>query len=197
MSGLEPIIAAEAAAATTAAATATAAETIAAATAAAEAAAAAETAAAVGSTLEGAAAAELANPLQAAVNESIAQANLLDSANLYSQMGLPDPFENFLRYGVDADMPGATMRSIQSGLQNAPLNTIRNLPQFMGAPAMPQGLSTGLQAARLAATPPQGQRTSYSPPQMNRGRQVTLAEPVLSLLQNQPMRRRKDMLSLI
>jgi len=193
MSGLEPIIAAEVAG------PAIAAEVTAASAINAALAEAAIAEAALGEAALSTAATEIASqgPLQAAVNESIAQANLLDSANLYSQMGLPDPFENFLRYGVDADMPGATMRSIQSGLQNAPLNTIRNLPQFMGAPAMPQGLSTGLQAARLAATPPQGQRTSYSPPQMNRGRQVTLAEPVLSLLQSQPMRRRKDMLSLI
>ena len=49
----------------------------------------------------------------------------------------------------------------------------------------------------LQLTQSGGQRTAYSPPQMNRGRQVTLAEPIQSLLETQPMRRRKDMLSLI
>jgi hypothetical protein len=169
----------------------TAAEVISAAVAQAEAAAAAE---AIGS----AAAAELATqgPLQAAINESMYQANLLDSANAYSKLGLPDPFENFLRSGVDADMPGATMRSIQSGMQNAPLNTLRSLPQYLGAPAT-QGGSQALQAARLVNQPSQGQRTSYSPPMMNRGREVTLASPVQSLLGEQPKPRRKPTLSLL
>ena len=197
MSGLEALFATTAAAApTTAAATATAAEltaaeVISAAVAQAEAAAAAE---AIAST----AATELATqgPLQAAINESISQANLLDAANLYSQAGMADPFQNFLRYGADADMPGATMRSIQAGLQNAPLNTIGSLPQYLGAPAMPGG-TQAMQAARLLGPAGQGQRTAYSPPQLNRGREVTLAAPVQSLLQGQPMRRRKDMLSLI
>jgi len=175
-----------------AATAATAAEVIAAATAAAEAAAAAETVTAA------TAATELATqgPLQAAINESIYQANLIDSANAYSKLGLPDPFENFLRYGVDADMPGATMRSIQSGMQNDPLNTLRSLPQYLGAPAA-QGGSQALQAARLLNQPSQGQRTAYSPPQMNRGREVTLAAPVQSLLAEQPKPRRKPTLSLL
>lgn len=59
-----------------------------------------------------------------------------------------------------------------------------------------------MQALNLARTGLQltqsgGQRTSYSPPRLNRGREVTLADPVQSLLETQPMRRRKDMLSLI
>ena len=49
----------------------------------------------------------------------------------------------------------------------------------------------------LQLTSSNGQRTAYSPPKLNRGREVTLAEPVQSLLEAQPMRRRKDMLSLI
>lgn len=190
MSGIEPIVAAEVAGPAIAAEV-TAAEVIAAAVAEAEAVAAAEA-------LASTAATELATQgtFQEAINESIRQGNLLDASQAYSRAGLPDPFENFLRYGVDADMPGATLRSIQSGMQNAPLNTLRSLPQFLGMPAS-QGVSTGLQAARLMSTPNQGQRTSYSPPMMNRGREVTLAAPVQSLLEGQPMRRRKNMLSLI
>ncbi len=186
MSGLEPIIAAEAVAAGTAA------ETIAAATAAAEAIAAAEATAAT------ATAAELATqgPLQAAINESISQASLLDAANAYSQVGMADPFEFAMKYGMDADMPGATLRSIQAGMQNAPLNTLGSLPQYLGAPAMPGG-TQALQAAKLIGPSGQGQRTSYSPPMMNRGREVTLAAPVQSLLAEQPKPRRKPTLSLL
>lgn len=193
MSGLEPIIAAEVAGPAIAAEmTAASAINAALAEAAIAEAALAETTA---STIAGELATESA--LQGAINESLTQANLLDSAQLYSQSGMGDPFEKFLRYGVDADMPGATMRSIQSGMQNAPLNTIRNLPQFMGAPPMPPGMGQALQAAQLTAGPPQGQRTSYSPPRMNRGREVNLAEPVQSLLQAQAPRRKKQALSLI
>ena len=101
-----------------------------------------------------------------------------------------------MRYGMDADMPGATMRSIQAGMQNAPLNTLGSLPQYLGAPAA-QGGSQALQAARLLNQPSQGQRTAYSPPVMNRGRQVTLATPVQSLLAEQPKPRRKPTLSLL
>ena len=184
MSGIEPIIA-------TAATEATAAEVISAALAQAEAAAAAET---IGS----AAATELATqgPLQEAINESIRQANLVDAANMYSKLGMPDPFEYAMRYGMDADMPGATMRSIQAGMQYAPLNTLGSLPQYLGAPAMPGG-TQALQAARLLSPSGQGERTAYSPPKMNRGREVTLAAPVQSLLQAQPMPRRKPPLSLL
>ena len=192
MSGLEPIVAAEVAG------PAVAAEMTAASAINAALAEAAIAEAALGETVASTAATELATqgPLQAAINESISQANLLDAANLYSQAGMADPFQNFLRYGADADMPGATMRSIQAGLQNAPLNTLGSLPQYLGAPAMPGG-TQAMQAARLLGPAQQGQRTAYSPPQMNRGREVTLAAPVQSLLQGQPMRRRKDMLSLI
>lgn len=193
MSGVEPIIAAEVAG------PAIAAEVTAASAINAALAEAAIADALLAETATSVAAAELATqgPLQAAINESIAQANLLDAAQLYSQAGMTDPFEKFLRYGVDADMPGATLRSIQSGMQNAPLNTIGSLPQYLGAPAMPQGLRSGLQAAQLLSPPSQGQRTAYSPPRMNRGREVNLAEPIQSLLQVQTPRRRKEPLSLI
>ena len=192
MSGLEPIIAAEVAG------PAIAAEVTAASAINAALAEAAIAEAALGEAALSTAATEIASqgPLQAAINESITQANLLDSANLYSKMGMTDPFEFAMRAGIDADMPGATMRSIQAGLQNAPLNTIGSLPQYLGAPAMPGG-TQALQAAKLIGPGQQGQRTAYSPPMMNRGREVTLAAPVQSLLEAQPMRRRKDMLSLI
>jgi hypothetical protein len=65
-------------------------------------------------------------------------------------------------------------------------------------PAAPSGgnlARMGLQAAQLG--PAGGQRSSYSPSPMNRGREVTLAEPVQSLLQTQPMPRRKPTLSLL
>lgn len=106
-------------------------------------------------------------------------------------------FQNMLRYGMDADMPGATTRSIQAGLRNAPLNTLTSLPQYMGMPAMPQGSGQALQAARLLSPQQEGgTRTSVSPPMLNRGKEVSLAAPVLGLLGGAPMPKRRR-LSLI
>jgi hypothetical protein len=222
MSGLEPLLAAEAAAGATTAAT-TAAATAAAETAAAAYASAVPGLAAAGpgsqaamlaaqtapfgagglasTAAAGAAPGTLSsaywNTISSALNP--ATSNGTDAARMGLQSGqanISDPFENFLRYGVDADMPGATMRSIQAGMQNAPLNTLGSLPQYLGAPAMPGG-TKALQAAQLLNQPSQGQRTAYSPPVMNRGRQVTLATPVQSLLAEQPKLRRKPTLSLL
>ena len=77
-------------------------------------------------------------------------------------------------------------------------NTMSSLLNTGGGAAMTpmNAARMGLQAAQLGPAG-QGQRTAYSPPMMNRGREVTLAAPVQSLLEAQPMRRRKDMLSLI
>ena len=106
-------------------------------------------------------------------------------------------FENFLKYGADADMSGATMRSIQAGLQNAPLNTITSLPQYMGMPAMPPGAGQALQMARLLSPQQQGgTRTSVSPPMLNKGREVNLGAPIAGLLGGAQMPRRRR-LSLI
>jgi hypothetical protein len=106
-------------------------------------------------------------------------------------------WQNMLRQGMDADMPGATMRSIQAGFQNAPLNTIRSLPQYLGFPAPPPGAKEALQMARLVSPQQQGgTRTSVSPPMLNRGKEVSLAAPVYGLLGGAPMPKRRR-LSLI
>jgi hypothetical protein len=106
-------------------------------------------------------------------------------------------YEKFLRQGMDADMPGATMRSIQAGLQNNALNTIGSLPQYMGMPAPPPGAGKALQAARLLS-PQQdrGTRTSVSPPMLNKGREVNLGAPIAGLLGGAQMPKRRR-LSLI
>ena len=103
----------------------------------------------------------------------------------------------YLRFGPEADMSGATMRSIGAGLQNAPLNTITSLPQYMGMPAMPPGAGQALQMARLLSPQQQaGTRTSVSPPMLNKGREVNLGAPIAGLLGGMQMPRRRR-LSLI
>jgi hypothetical protein len=106
-------------------------------------------------------------------------------------------YEKFLRQGMDADMPGATWRSIQAGLQNNALNTIGSLPQYMGMPAPPPNAGKALQAARLLS-PQQdrGTRTSVSPPMLNKGREVNLGAPIAGLLGGAQMPKRRR-LSLI
>lgn len=107
-------------------------------------------------------------------------------------------FEKFLRQGMDADMPGATMRSIQAGLQNNALNTIGSLPQYLGMPAPPPGAGKALQAARLLS-PQQdrGTRTSVAPPRLNKGREVNLGAPIAGLLGGGTQMPRRRRLSLI
>ena len=229
MSGIEPIIAAEAAAAT--ASTAAAATTAAAVTEAAiaEAALAEAAKAASAKALEGfaasateAIAAESLAP-QLALEQfsgSAADALLADAlapevalerfaqssgealADAATRAPLPPSFEEmayekFLRQGMDADMPGATMRSIQAGLQNNALNTIGSLPQYLGMPAPPPGTGKIMQAAQLLS-PQQdrGTRTSVSPPMLNKGREVNLGAPIQGLLGGMQMPKRRR-LSLI
>ena len=168
MSGIEPIIAAEAAGATAAASTA-AATTAAAATAAELAAAtAAAEAATYASTVPG---------LVAAGPGS--QAALLAAQT--AEFGLP----GLTATAAAGAMPG-TLSAAAWDLANK---------------AMLPGSSTGMRAlsqgAQLLGPSGQGQRTAYSPPQLNRGRQVTLAEPIQGLLQPQPTRRKREMLSLL
>ena len=199
MSGVEPIIAAEAAAATAATAAAETAAVTAAEIAAAEAAAAAaaETAAATTAAevaATEAAAATAAETAATAGSQTAAEALAADAATKTLEQ---QAFENFLRFGPEADMSGATLRSISAGLQNAPLNTITSLPQYMGMPAMPPGAGQALQMARLMNQPQQGgTRTNVSPPMMNRGKEVSLASPVYGLLGGAPMPKRRR-LSLI
>lgn len=195
MSGVEPIIAAEAAAAAAgtaeAAAAVTAAEIAAAEVAAAEAAAAAaaEAAAAEAATTiaTDVAASEIAGQTAAEAVASEAAAKTLEQ----------QAFENFLRFGPEADMSGATMRSIQAGLQNAPLNTIGSLPQYLGMPAMPFGAGQAMQVARLLS-PQQdrGTRTNVAPPLLNKGKEVDLGSPIAGLLGGAQMPKRRR-LSLI
>lgn len=199
MSGVEPIIAAEAAAATAATAAAETAAVTAAEIAAAEAAAAAAAETAAATTAAEVAATEAAS---VAATEAATTAGTQGAAEALASESAAktleqQAFENFLRFGPEADMSGATMRSISAGLQNAPLNTITSLPQYMGMPAMPPGAGQALQMARLMNQPQQGgTRTSVSPPMMNRGKEVSLAAPVYGLLGGAPMPKRRR-LSLI
>lgn len=106
-------------------------------------------------------------------------------------------FENFLKYGADADMSGATLRSIQAGFQNAPLNTITSLPQYLGMPAPPPGTGQMMQAARLLSPQQERQtRTSVAPPLLNKGKEVDLGSPIAGLLGGAQMPKRRR-LSLI
>ena len=105
-------------------------------------------------------------------------------------------FENFLRYGPEADMPGATARSIQAGFRNAPLNTLRSLPQYMGSPASVPGPREAFQMRNLLSSEQQGQRTNVAPPMLNKGRDVNLAAPIAGLLGGIQMPKRRR-LSLI
>lgn len=106
-------------------------------------------------------------------------------------------FQNMLRYGMDADMPGATARSIQAGFQNAPFNTLRSLPQYMGSPAGPVGPREVLQAQNLLQPQDRGTRTNVAPPMLNKGEQVSLAAPIYSLLGGGGQMPKRRRLSLI
>ena len=202
MSGIEPIIAAEAAAATTAATAANTAAITAAEIAAAEAAsvAAAEAAATTAATTAAetaaaeAAATAAADAAATAGSQTAAEALASEAAAKTLEQ---QAFENFLRFGPEADMSGATLRSIGAGLQNAPLNTITSLPQYLGMPAMPPGAGQAMQAARLLS-PQQdrGTRTNVAPPLLNKGREVDLGSPIAGLLGGIQMPRRRR-LSLI
>lgn len=205
MSGPEVAVAAEVAAATTTAAeAAAAAEAISAAIAAAEAEAAmiaAAEAAASTAAAEGATAATgaelfgggMLDPLQAAVSAAEQEAAAVNAAQAYANAGMIDPFQQFLQYGYE-DAPGSTMRSIQSGFANNPLNTIKSLPQFMGMPATGPGVQTtyGANMAKqlLAGSgKPQGTSTTTTA-KLRPGQQVNMIQPVASLLAPQVRRRR-------
>ena len=198
MSGAELLLAAEAAPAVATAATTTAAATTAEIVAA-EATAAALAEAAAAEAAKQAALEAFASSAGEAIGAEAAGATATEAltAEAARQTLEQQAFENFLKYGADADMAGATMRSIQAGLQNAPLNTIMSLPQYMGMPAMPPGAGQALQAARLLS-PQQdrGTRTSVSPPMLNKGKEVDLGSPIAGLLGGIQMPRRRR-LSLI
>jgi hypothetical protein len=202
MSGVEPLIAAEAAAATTAAAAANTAAVTAAEIAAAEAASVAAAEAAATTAATTAAETAAAEAAATAASEAAATAGSQTAAEALASEAAAktleqQAFENFLRFGPEADMSGATMRSISAGLQNAPLNTITSLPQYMGMPAMPPGAGQALQMARLMSPQQQGgTRTSVSPPMLNKGREVNLGAPIAGLLGGAQMPRRRR-LSLI
>lgn len=202
MSGVEPLIAAEAAAATTAAAAANTAAVTAAEIAAAEAAsvAAAEAAATTAATTAAetaaaeAAATAAADAAATAGSQTAAEALASEAAAKTLEQ---QAFENFLRFGPEADMSGATLRSIGAGLQNAPLNTIGSLPQYLGMPAPPPGTGQIMQGARLMLQDQQqGTRTNVAPPMLNKGREVDLGSPIAGLLGGIQMPKRRR-LSLI
>lgn len=236
MSGIEPLIAAEAAAATTAAATTAAATATAleAATAAYATAVPALTATGAGSqaamlaaqtlpfgagglastaaagatpgtlsALGWNAASSLLNPAtenlaSGAVREIAGQTAGEALANAGVEKTLEEmAFEKFLTQGMDADLPGATARSIQAGFQNAPFNTLRSLPQYMGSPAGPVGPREVLQAQNLLQPQDRGTRTNVAPPMLNKGEQVSLAAPIYSLLGGGGQMPKRRRLSLI
>lgn len=210
MSGPEVVVAAEAAAAaTTAAEAAATAEAISAAVAAAEAEAAiiaaeqaAAAAAAEGATA-GATGAELfgggtLDPLQAAIVNAEQQAAAVNAAQAYANAGMVDPFEKILQYGVDADAPGATIRSLQSGFANAPLNTVKSLPQYLGMSAGGPSTMQTIYGANLAKQMMAGSgrpQTTSASTQIRPGQQVNMTQPIASLLA--PKIRRKRGISLI
>jgi hypothetical protein len=197
MSGPELLAAETVAATATAAETAAAAEAISAAIAAAEAEAAilaAEAAAAEGAT---AASAELfgggaLDPLQAAISAAEQEAAAINMAQAYTGQGLADPFEKFLQYGVDADAPGAAMRSLQSGFANDPLNTLKSLPQYLGMPAGGPSAIQTMYGANIAKQMLGGSgrpQSTTSTTQIRPGQQVNMSQP-MSLLAPQIRRRR-------
>jgi len=217
MSGPELLAAETVAATATAAETAAAAEAISAAIAAAEAEAAilaAEAAAAEGaaaatamSTGDAIAAAEAnlyggemgaqlygspINPLDAAINAAEQEAAAINMAQAYTGQGLADPFEKFLQYGVDADAPGAAMRSLQSGFANDPLNTLKSLPQYLGMPAGGPSAIQTMYGANIAKQMLGGSgrpQSTTSTTQIRPGQQVNMSQP-MSLLAPQIRRRR-------
>lgn len=204
MSGPELLAAETVAATATAAETAAAAEAISAAIAAAEAeaaiiaateAAAATTAAeAAGTNLMGA---ELfgggqLDPLQAAIANAEQQATAINAAQAYADAGMIDPFEKFLQYGVDADAPGAAMRSLQSGFANDPLNTLKSLPQYLGMSAGGPSAIQTMYGANIAKQMLGGSgrpQSTTSTTQIRPGQQVNMSQP-MSLLAPQIRRRR-------
>jgi hypothetical protein len=139
------------------------------------------------------------------VNQELARQKALEGygQSAAEMLQSPEPtlfdqaWQKTLTQGMDADLPGATMRSIQAGFQNNPLGTIGSLPQYLGMPASPPGAGRALQAAQLLSPPQQGgTRTNVAPPMLNRGKEVSLAAPVLGLLGGAPMPKRRR-LSLI
>ena len=210
MSGPELLAAETVAATATAAETAAAAEAISAAIAAAEAEAAiiaAEAAAAEVATA-GATGAfdagigvnptmfESLSPLEAAITgaeQEAAAINAMNAVNPYTNAGMPDPFEKFLQYGVDADAPGATIRSLQSGFANAPLNTVKSLPQYLGMSAGGPSTMQTLYGANLAKQMLGGSgkpQTTSASTQIRPGQQVNMTQPIASLLAPQVRRKR-------
>lgn len=140
----------------------------------------------------------LMNPIDAAriaAEQEVAQINAM---NAYA--GQIDPFQQFLKYGYE-DAPGSTMRSIQSGFANNPLNTLKSLPQFMGMPATGAGVQTpyGANLAKQLVSgsgKPQGTNTTTTTgAKLRPGQQVNMIQPIASLLA--PQIRRKRGISLI
>ena len=210
MSGPEVVLATEAAAATTTAAeAAAAAEAISAAIAAAE----AEAAIIAAEQAAAATAAEAAtgafdaglgldamtggeglvmNPIDAARIAAEQEVAAVNAAQAYANAGMIDPFQQFLKYGYE-DAPGSTLRSIQSGLANDPLNTLKSLPHFMGMPAAAPSTVKTAYGANLAkqlvsgSGKPQGTTTTTA---LRPGQQVNMTQPIASLLAPQVRRRR-------
>lgn len=165
MSGVEPIIAAEAAAASSTAATTAAAAT-----------------AAEMTTI--AAATEAANTYAATVPGLMTAGPGSQAAMLAAQTS-------------EFGLPGLTATSASAAAPGSLSAAAWDLANKAMLPGGSQMSRMGLQGAQLLGQQGQGQRTAYSQPQMKRGREVTLASPVQSLLQTQPMRRKKEMLSLL
>lgn len=207
MSGPELLVA------ETVAATATAAETAAAAEAISAAIAAAEAEAAMIAAAESAAAESVASNFmgqnllsaESLLEQQIAGESILaqqeaaaNAMQAYANAGMADPFEKFLQYGVDADAPGATVRSLQSGFSNAPINTLKSLPQYFGMSAGGPSTMQTVYGANMAKQMLGGSgkpQTTTSSTQIKPGQQVNMVQPITSLLA--PQIRRKRGISLL
>jgi hypothetical protein len=132
------------------------------------------------------------NPLDAAINAAEQEVAAINMAQAYTGQGLADPFEKFLQYGVDADAPGATMRSLQSGFANDPLNTLKSLPQYLGMSAGGPSAIQTMYGANIAKQMLGGSgrpQSTTSTTQIRPGQQVNMSQP-MSLLAPQIRRRR-------
>jgi chemosensory pili system protein ChpA (sensor histidine kinase/response regulator) len=212
MSGIEPIIAAEAAAATTAAATAEAATVAAAEIAAAEAAAAAaaEAAAATAATEAAATtAAEVAAAEAAATAGTQTAAESLLSQELFGPEMYARMIPGLTESGVGSQAAMLAQQTGQFGLPGltatgaaaATPGTLSSAAWNLANKAMLPGPANAkdlLQGARLLTQQQEGgTRTSVAPPMMNRGKEVSLAAPIYGLLGGGGQMPKRRRLSLI
>jgi chemosensory pili system protein ChpA (sensor histidine kinase/response regulator) len=214
MSGVEPIIAAEAAAATAATAATNAAAITATEIAAAEAAAAAAAEAAAATAATTAAEVAATEAATAAAAETAATAGTQTAAQsllsqelfgpeMYARMvpgltesGIGSQAAMLAQQTGQFGLPGLTATGAAAATPGTLSSAAWNLANKAMLPG-PANAKDILQGARLISQPQQGgTRTNVSPPMLNRGKEVSLAAPVYGLLGGAPMPKRRR-LSLI